>query len=135
MQPDRKGQVSTEYITIVGFLLAVVGIMAAYALVTYNESTKLSQVQSALMKLKNSSENTYAFGPGNKETVKIFLPKGTTGSSVQNNKISFNVDLFGGTQTFEAILDVNVSGTLPSAGGLHHIQVSLVDKNIVFSGG
>ncbi len=132
---NKKGQSSVEYLTTVGVILTFVAILAGYATVNYGESTKFAQVNTSLSKLKNSAESVYAFGPGNREKVRIVLPTGTTGSNVQGNTISFDIGFIGGIQTVDTQIDVNVSGVLPSSDGIHFVLVEAMDGNAVFSGG
>ncbi len=135
MIQEKKAQVSTEYLVLVGFLLVLITVLSSYALFSYSETNKTTQANNALIKLKNSAENIYAFGPGNKDVVKIFLPQGTTNSDVSGILISFDVNFAGGTETIYSYVDVNVSGTLPSTDGIHFIRLEVVGNQVVFSEG
>ena len=62
---SKRGQVATEYMLLIGFLLAIVGVASAYALFFYIESFKVSEARNTVTLLAETADQVYAWGPGN----------------------------------------------------------------------
>ena len=85
-----KGQLSVE------FLIVFVGMMMIVATVTYplydkaradaEKMTKLSDAREAANTLANALNALYAAGPGSRQTVEYWLPKGTVGVYMAVNR-------------------------------------------------
>lgn len=60
-----RGQTAVEYLITTSFLLVITGIIFAYALFIYTDSTASSTGRSAVSTIVNAVDQTYALGPNN----------------------------------------------------------------------
>ena len=129
MRINSRGQVATEYLTIIATLLIFLAILVGVSLTTYYSTVKTQQIIDSLEELENAANNVYALGQGNALKVKITLPSETESSTVSGTKIGFKTSGFEESSIF---LDLNVHGSLPATGGVHYIKVQAVDGNVFF---
>lgn len=130
----EKGQVSTEYLVITAFLLAVIGIIFSYALVTLSENAKLSRVDDAVDTLANAANQVSALGPGNTVYVNVDVPNDIYSASASNYEIKYVVTVIGGhSDVWERTKNPITPTTLPTTAGLYVIKVEMADENVVFT--
>ncbi len=73
-----RGQASVEYMLLTGFLLLMVAVGFGYALVTYNDSVRLSQMDQASKRLRYAVMQVHLAGHGNQRIVEVTNPPGLT---------------------------------------------------------
>jgi len=86
----KKGQVSTEYMVVTGFILAVVTVIFAYSYVSNSETIKVNQASNALDRMVNKADLVYALGPDNNHFVFVTFPEGV--QMIQDVTICANGD-------------------------------------------
>ena len=82
----KRGQASVEYLILVGVMLAFLIPLFYYALTEISSNLKTSQAENAISMLAGKIDNVYSLGPGNREKVKITIPKGTVSLDILENK-------------------------------------------------
>ena len=130
---NKKAQIATEYLIMVGLLLVVVGALAGYSILMYYETVSINQAKDALEDLKIAVNRMYALGEGNSIVVKIVLPKGVTETRVIGKGIYMTYTSFGSTSEQLVETDANVQGSIPTAEGVHYIEVRALDSNVSLS--
>ena len=129
-----KGQISVEYLIIVGFALFIITILiATYTIYSqHNESVIISkQVQRISMKLVDNAEEVYYYGPPTKNTLKLYFPKNIEDIQIYNNELLFKVHTAGGISDIEAVSEVNLTGNLPSSRGIKYIEIIAKDNGVL----
>jgi len=129
----RRGQVGTEYMVIIAVLLLSSGIMAAYALVNYNESIKISQLSQATSEIEAAIEQVYVAGPGNVLIVKIELPIGLQSVNITGSEAVYTITLLGGNTQFSISGSPDLFGSLPTSEGIHYIRVESTSSGVTLS--
>jgi len=129
----ESGQVSLEYLVLIGIVLIFIAIASTFAFIAYYDSIYSYQMRSAALTLKEAANNAYALGPDNNLFVDIMLPPDITSARAAGNEIIFVRNVAGGSSESAIIVDANVSGNLPTTSGFNRIKVSVVDGNVVFS--
>jgi uncharacterized protein (UPF0333 family) len=129
----ENAQLSLEYLTVVAVMLVIVTALAGYAFLMYNETITLNQVKDALNDLKKAVNRVYDLGEGNSIVVEISLPPGITGTKVVGRAIYITSTLFGTSSQDLVETDANVHGSLPTAEGIHYIEVRAIDGNVSLS--
>ena len=94
-----KGQVSLEYIILIGLILIVLTPLFYYGLTKSNESIKYNQAEEAVKTIAGAANNVYSSGLGGKKIVKITIPSGTS-FGVSENALILNLSIFGGNTEF-----------------------------------
>lgn len=129
-----KGQISVEYLTVTAFLLAVVGILFGYSLITLSDNSKLASADAAVKTLANAANSVGSLGSGNAVYVNIDVPNDVQSGSASGYEIKYVVGTMGGGS--EASQRVNNSITpasLPLTAGLYVIKVEMADGNILLT--
>jgi len=128
-----RGQVTTEYIILVGALLIILAIVASYALTVYYETVRVNQARNVVVTLGNAADSVYSLGPGNSTVVKISMPFGVTETRAQGKEIWITLETAGQQSDYVVATNGPVSGTIPSSEGIHFVRVAVTDANVVLS--
>ena len=132
-----KGQVSTEYLVMIGFVLVIlVPIVIIYFNYTGStsdtiSSAKTSQVAKEIVKASNEVSS---FGEGSQKKIKISFPDGLTSINFDNKEIIFRFkDSKGNENEIVEVADVNFAAyTIPFTPGVKDLVVkSLADSVVV----
>lgn len=119
----KRGQISTEYIMIIGLIFLVTLPLFAYAFVEVTRSIQMNHAEDAVNTLANAANTVYALGPGSKKYVWINTPGGVVSQSVSNKEISLKLHIFGGDSDVFADTKPTVIGSIPTSKGQHRIAV------------
>lgn len=121
---STRGQVSIEYITLLGVLLIAVGFLAGYAFLMYNNSVSLNLVKDSVLDLKKGINTVNALGDGSSLIVEISLPNDVSDIHFTDNAIIITSNSFGSSSTDTIVTDATLSGTLPISAGSHSILIT-----------
>lgn len=90
MSLTKRGQISIEYLMIIGFItfvvLAVLGLAFLYT-TQINDSLKVNQVESFANQLISSAESIYFAGAPSLTTINLHLPDGVSEVSVHDDTL------------------------------------------------
>jgi len=125
-----KGQVATEYLTIVGIGLFIVTIVFYYTITYSSESVSVNQAKEAADTIAKASDYVYSMGVGSQTTIVINLPNRIVESHVENKEILFKLGLKSGITDVYSITKGEVSGALPTRHGRHYITLNMTDDGV-----
>ena len=130
---QKRGQASVEYLILVGVMLAFIIPIFYYSLTEISNSLRINQAESAVNLIAGKIDNVYTLGSGNRETVKITLPKGTVSLGIIENKsIELKLLIFGNqTENFKNTKANNIIGSFPIEPGVYHLQIEGLDNGDV----
>lgn len=132
----KKGQISVEYIIIVGFVVFLVigtlGVAIFYASGA-KESIKFNQLNSFANKIVSSAETVYYAGEPSQVTISAYLPDGIEGIEIQGKDIVFNVSTGSGLTRIAFSSDVAIEGTISITGGIKKIQLLATTDKVVLT--
>ena len=77
--PEKRGQISVEYLIVVGFIVfVIIGILgvAFFYASGVEDKIKANQLESFVNKIVSSAESVYFAGEPSKVTITAYLPKG-----------------------------------------------------------
>jgi uncharacterized protein (UPF0333 family) len=119
----RKGQISMEYMLVVGFsLMLIVPIISIYGFERQSIANQVSirQAYSIASKVTDASESVYYLGRPAKTTLKVYMPAGVDNATVSGREIIFFV------HDFEVVgtSDVNMTGSISAGQGIQYIEIS-----------
>ena len=127
-----RAQVATEYIVLIGILLAILVPVLYYFNYQSTAVLNLNQAQDAVQTLAKTANYVYSLGPGTRSIATITIPKGAVNSSVYVNELTLimpnNNDIIATTRA-------NLTGSFPYLEGTYNIQVTLLETGIVLIGG
>jgi uncharacterized protein (UPF0333 family) len=133
----RKGQISTEYLIVVGFItffvITILGVAYFYAS-QVQDSMRADQVEHFARKVISSAEAVHYAGEPSKSTINAYMPSGVTGVVVLDNEIVFNLSLSSGLNIVSYESKVSIEGNISSIEGVKTIEVvALSDKSLITS--
>ena len=127
----KRGQVSFEYLILVGFvtmLIAGILVIAIYYTDRAQDQNRLSQVDKFSNKIISTAEYIFYAGEPSKTTVSVYLPDGVDSVEILENGIVVSVHTSTGLNTISynsnvAITGVNGSNELSHIQGLKKIEI------------
>ncbi|MBI4154810.1 class III signal peptide-containing protein [Candidatus Woesearchaeota archaeon] len=130
---QKRGQASVEYLILVGIMLALLIPLFYYSLTEISNNLRISQAENAVNLIAGKIDNIYTLGQGNRETVKIIIPKGTVSLGViQNKSIELKLLIFGNqTEIFKNTKANNIIGNFPTESGIYLLQIEGLDNGDV----
>ena len=123
----KRGQVSLEYMMVVGFtLLMIMPIVAIYGIEKSSIENKVNtrQAHTIARQLADASEKVYYLGEPAKTTLKVYMPSHVETVSIGNREIVFVMDIDGTSTEIVADSAVNISGTVSPKQGIQYIEVA-----------
>jgi uncharacterized protein (UPF0333 family) len=133
----RAGQISAEYLIVVGFItffvITILGVAFFYAS-QVQDSMRADQVEHFARKIISSAEAVHYAGEPSKSTISAYLPSGVTGVVILDDEIVFNLSLSSGRNIISYASKVPLEGNISSSEGVKTIEiVALPDKSLITS--
>lgn len=122
----KRGQVSIEYMIVVGFAFIMIMPVIIIFLVQSNDiqdSINVNQANSVARKIAHYSDSIYYMGHPSKTTIKAYIPKGIESISIGNQEVVFRMQTSHGPTDVVHITDVNITGTLKTSSGIRNIEI------------
>lgn len=120
----KKGQISTEYIIVISFVmfavLSVLGIAFFYS-AQIRDAIKFHQIESFSQKVISLSESVYYSGEPSQATTTAYLPEGVVSVEVMADALVFNVSTSGGYSYVAFPSNVALEGTISSNSGVKRL--------------
>ncbi|MBX4212204.1 hypothetical protein KW787_01965 [Candidatus Pacearchaeota archaeon] len=124
---DRKrGQISMEYMILVGFISFLIIVSLGSALFYSNQikdKIKFNQLDKFAQKVVNSAETVYYAGQPSRATITAYLPTGVKGITVSGNDLIFNISTSSGQTTIAYTSTVPLQGSISPGEGLKKLIV------------
>ncbi|MBX4196276.1 hypothetical protein KW805_01685 [Candidatus Pacearchaeota archaeon] len=124
---DRKrGQISMEYMILVGFISFLIIVSLGSALFyssQIKDKIKFNQLERFSQKVINSAETVFYAGQPSRATITAYLPQGVQGITLSGTDMIFNVSGSGGVSTISYTSSVPLEGSLSPSDGLKKIIV------------
>jgi uncharacterized protein (UPF0333 family) len=131
---NTKGQVSIEYLIIVGFvtvvLIGILGVAFIYS-GAIKDQIKMSQVNNYANKIISASESVYYSGSPSKTTLMLYLPEGVKLINITNNSLYLSVETSTGLNEMSFSSNVPINGNLIADSGIRKIQVMADTDKVV----
>jgi hypothetical protein len=134
----KRGQIGTEYLIIISFVVFIVlttlGI-AVYYTSQIQDSIKMSQLEKAAKKIVYTAETTFYDGQNAKATIDVSFPEGLKNASIisTENRLYFEISTQNGLNRISYKCNVPISGTLPATGGVKLIHFNAGSDHVDIS--
>ncbi len=133
METEKEGQISAEYLILVGFIIFIlIGILATslfYSNLISND-IKISQVKNFATKIISSAEKVFYSGEPSLATITVYLPSGVEGISISGKEIAINVSTSNGINRISYSSNVPISGVIAKSEGVKKIKIVAFAGNI-----
>lgn len=128
---NKRGQISTEYLIVVGFVMFLVTSILGVALFytsNIQDRLKISQLESFADKVISNAEVIYFAGSPSRATITAHLPQGVHSITFQDNEyLVFDIATSSGENTISYKSNVPISGSLQPGEGLKRITLAIGD--------
>ncbi len=128
---NKRGQVSIEYIMIIGAVFVVIVPLFYYTMTQTSENLRLSQMTDAIDTLSVKANSVCSLAPGTTLYADINIPSGIIYTNITKNIINAKTRRFGDVYK-NTICEVN--GTLPSRQGTYKLPITKLPTGIVYIG-
>ncbi len=129
----RLGQVSLEYIAVVGIGLLI----ATPLIIEAQESSQEMQrsfdnglARNALNNIEEAASLVNAQGPPARVTFEVRLPTGIVSTNVTGSRLHIRRDVGPAENDFYNPLDFNVTGDIPETAGVHTMVAKAEDDHV-----
>lgn len=122
----KRGQISVEYLLVVGLTTIVVIFLLAisdYYSREVENTINTNQIDRIAKEIVDTAESMYYFGEPSKTTIKLFIPKGIEEINVSNNELNFRVRTQNGVTDMFYRSSVPLQGDISYSYGLHNIII------------
>ena len=122
----KRGQISLEYLIIVGFVAAIT-IPLIIIFNTHssemNEQVIANQADNIASKIVDSAESVYYLGEFSKITFRTFIPKKINAITIGDNEVVFFVKKLNGVDHVVKYSSVPINGSISAQSGTYDIVV------------
>ena len=128
---SKRGQLSSEYVIILGMVFVVLTPILYYALIESNTSIKLNQIDDSINTLVRAVDTVYSIGPGTKKYVWINTPTNIINYSLENKAISLKLLMYGKVSDVFGKTKADLAGEIPLLKGQHRVVVEMLESGYV----
>jgi len=132
----KRGQVSFEYLILVGFVtIIIVGIMGVALFYTSSskDSVKITQVNNFANKIISNAESVYYAGEPSKATITTYLPEGVAAIDITENTLLITLQLSTGTSVIGFDGNVNITGSINPNQGVKKIEILAQEDGVLIT--
>jgi uncharacterized protein (UPF0333 family) len=133
----KRGQVSVEYLIVIGFVTLIVGVLLTISVMyrsQVNYQIRLNQVDEVARSVVDSAESVYYLGEPSRTTLKIYMPEGVDSIIINDNELFFKVRVQSGALTDIAYSTAaNLTGSLRTSPGLREIKIESIGYQVNIS--
>ncbi len=124
----RHGQVSTEYLFLLGMILIIFIPVIIYSFGKTNQELRDAQLEELMLKLQQSANTMHLLGTSNQETIDVHIPSNVAGIVMNNRKeivLQITTPLSGGPSTADISIPTYayMVGQMDAKKGLHRAVV------------
>lgn len=133
---DKKGQVSIEYIILVGFvtfiLIGTLGLAFFYS-GAIKDKVRSNQISNFAGKVISTAESVYYYGEPSKATISVYLPEGIDELEFYEKNILITIQTSSGTEKVAFASKVPLEGSLDPSIGIKNIEISAQDNKVIIN--
>lgn len=130
----QSGQIATEYLILVIFLLLVTGVIFGFSLSMISDAVAVHKAKDASLKIRSAAENIAGLGEGSRTTISIDLPDRIASAFVRENFVAISMFVSSGTTTYaEESGAMFTPVSLPAGAGTHFLVLEVVDGNVLIT--
>ncbi len=126
MRKKKRGQVSIEYMGLVG----ITSIIVLFLLIISNyysrgieNSINTNQIDGIAKEIVDTAESMYYYGEPSKTTLRIYIPDKIQVINITTDQIILTVTTPSGTANLAYLSDVPLGGEVLSTEGFHDVEI------------
>jgi len=125
-----------EYLLIVSFaflLLTAIIFVALSQSSSFSSEVTAAQIQKVAHRIVDAADAAYYAGPPTKKSFSLYFPDNILEANVTGKDVVFRVSGTGGNYEYALSSSTNLSGTLRTFKGVHHITVEATDSYVLIN--
>ena len=134
----KRGQLSTEYLILVGFISFLVISLLGFSLFytsSVQDSTRFSNLAHFANNVITSAESVYYAGEPSRVPVVVYLPAGITSIDVLANEVVFRIETSNGLAVISYPSNVPLQGTISPQEGVKRLTLEAQQTFVLISEG
>lgn len=120
---SQRGQLSFEYLYVIGFLLVVLTPLIYYSFDSSSDEIRRERFAGSLASLENGVKTVYALGPNNVQKVRLDLPNGIENITISGKEVNIRATIEGEISDFHFTTPINVTGSIENKQGTHVVRI------------
>jgi uncharacterized protein (UPF0333 family) len=132
----KRGQISTEYLIVIAFVMFVVissmGVALYYSM-QIKDDIKFSQIEKVADKITSSAETVFYSGKPSKMTLTNYIPEGVNSIKISNKDLTFNVSTSTGENIVSYSSNVFLYGNISNSPGVKRITLIAEQDRVIIS--
>lgn len=137
MSGKSRGQVSIEYMVIIGFVTIItIPLIIIYHTFVKDSREEISsnQILQLAKKIVDASESVYYHGEPSQTAIRVNVPDGITAVDLSYGyELVFKIQTGGGSSDIVQRSLVNITGSLPIDEGIYTITVKAISNHVEVS--
>ncbi|MBR9676288.1 hypothetical protein GOV05_04735 [Candidatus Woesearchaeota archaeon] len=133
----KRGQVSVEYLLVMGFIFAMIiplTIIFLQQTENLNVNIALTTSSKVLKEIIDTSEQIYYKGAPSKTTIKVYFPERVKSVTISSREMSMLIQGYKqATHTVVYPSNVNISGSLDAFKGVHLIEIKSMGNYVLIN--
>ncbi|MBT4136192.1 hypothetical protein HOD75_01840 [archaeon] len=132
----RRGQISFEYLVIMGFVMFVIISILGVAFIysgSIKDRIKVTQVNNCANKVISSAESIFYTGFPSRTVIDCYLPENLLDIEILENRLFVSVQTSTGIVKTGFSSDVPITGDITSGSGIKRIRVIAQENNVLLS--
>jgi uncharacterized protein (UPF0333 family) len=133
----KRGQISTEYLIVVGFIVFFVLLILGAALLyssQINDSMQTRQIEQFASKLISSAESVKYAGEPSRSTISVYLPSNVREIQIIGKEIAIDFITSSGLNRVSYMSKVQMNGTISSVYGIKKIRIVALQDSVSITG-
>ncbi|MFH1425574.1 MAG: hypothetical protein ABIG28_02475 [archaeon] len=136
MLNKKRGQISTEYLIIVGFItfavLVTLGIAYFYTN-SIKDGIKMNQIENFANELISTSESIFFAGEPSQLEITGYIPEGVNDIAIVSKEVIFNITTSSGENIRSFPSRVVIEGTVSPSSGVKVLQLTAEEDKVVIT--
>ena len=132
----KRGQISTEYILLVGFIVFLVistlGIAFIYT-AEIKDEINFDEVERFANKVTSSAESVFYAGEPSRITIVGYVPEGVTSIQILSDQIVFNISTISGRNSLSYVSNVPLQGTISNTFGTKKLRIEAQQNQVTIT--
>lgn len=122
----KKGQISFEYLILIGFVTLILSIIISVSFFYINEvedQTNIGHVNNFAKKVISTAEIVFYSGEPSRSTIETYLPENVEEIDISENTLFISLRTSGGLNKIGFPSNVNITGSITPSAGIKKIEV------------
>jgi uncharacterized protein (UPF0333 family) len=133
----KRGQISTEYLIVVGFIVFFVLLILGAALLyssQINDGMQIRQIEQFASKLISSAESVKYAGEPSRSTISVYLPSNVREIQIVGKEIAIDFITSSGLNRISYLSKVQMNGAISSVYGIKKIRIVALQDSVNITG-